>query len=92
MQLNQRSSWGTHDFKVKMLDWSTFQGSRLGYTCRRCSRKFYHFTVLKQGTGAVDGESRALENAVTDRWLSQECPRHQSPTDYEDRKRLHKAA
>jgi hypothetical protein len=27
MQLNERSSWGTHDFKVKMLDWSAFRCS-----------------------------------------------------------------
>jgi hypothetical protein len=88
MQLKERSSWGTHDFKVKMLDWSAFHGSRLGDTCRRCGRKFCHFTVLKQGTWAVDGESRALENAVTGRWLSQDCPRYQSAADDEDRKRL----
>jgi len=92
MQVNERASWGTHDFKVKMLDWSAFRGSRLGYTCRRCDRKFCHFTILNEGTWAVDGESRALENAVTVRWLSQDCPRHQSPSDDEDRKRLRKAA
>ena len=92
MQFTERSSWGTHDFKVKMLDWSAFRGSRLGYTCRRCGRKFCQFTVLKQGTWAVDGESRALENAVTHRWLSQDCPRYQSATDDEDRMRLREPA
>jgi hypothetical protein len=35
---------------------------------------------------------RALEKAVTDRWVSQDCPRHQSATDDEDRKRLRQPA
>jgi hypothetical protein len=70
MQLNERSSWGTHDFKVKMLDWSAFHGSRLGYTCRRCGRKFCHFTVLKQGTWAVDGESRATRALLMTKTVS----------------------
>jgi len=92
MQTIERSSWATHDFKVKMLEWSAFRGSRLGYTCRRCGRAFCQFTVLNQGTWAVDGEGRALEGAVTDRWLSEDCPRHHSPADHDDRKRRRDSA
>ncbi len=85
-------SWETHDFKVKMLDWSAARGSRLAYTCRNCGREFCHFTVLNQGAWAVDGGGRALEDAVTDRWLSENCPRLFDARDNEDRKRLSRPA
>jgi hypothetical protein len=83
-----KPSWHSHDFKVKMLDWSSARGSRLRYTCRLCSRKFCHFTVQSQGPWAVDGESRALESAVSDRWLAEACPRGLLATDEADRMRL----
>jgi len=87
MHSTERSSWVTHDFKVKMLEWSAFRGSHLAHTCRRCGRACRLFTLLRQGTWAVDGEGCALEDAVTDRWLSEDCPRHYSASDHEDRKR-----
>jgi hypothetical protein len=87
-----QQNWQTHDFTVKMLDWSAARGSRLAHTCRKCGRKFCHFTILSQAAWAVDGEGRALEGAVTDRWLSEECPRLFSAKDEEDRKRLSKPA
>jgi hypothetical protein len=87
-QLAGKPAWHTHDFKVKMLDWSSTRGSRLGYTCRLCGRKFCHFTVQSQGPWAVDAESRALENAVSERWLSEICPRSLNIADDDDRKRL----
>lgn len=82
-----RKSWETHDFTVKMLDWSAARGSRLAYTCRKCGRKFCHFSILSQTAWAVDREGRALEGLVSDRWLSEGCP---GPTanDDEDRRRL----
>jgi hypothetical protein len=38
----------------------------------------------------VDGEGHALEPVVSDRWLSEDCPRLFNPNDDEDRKRLSK--
>lgn len=84
-------NWATHDFAVKMLDWSAARGSRLAYTCRRCGRRFCDFTAESRVGWAVDGEGRTLERTVSDRWLSEECPRLFSVKDDEDRKRLSKA-
>ena len=82
------SQWNSHDFKVKMLDWSAARGSRLAHTCRRCGRGFCRYTVLSHGIWAIDGEGRALENNVSNQWLSEDCPRATNVTDEEDRKRL----
>lgn len=82
------STWGTHDFRVKMLDWSAARGSRLAFTCRNCGRKFCNFTVLSQGAWAADGDGRALEDAVSIRWLGENCPRLSSANDDRDRERL----
>lgn len=83
-----KRAWDTHDFKVKMLDWSAARGSRLAYTCRHCGRRFCHFTILSQGAWAVDDDGRALDNTVSDRWLAEHCPRLLNITDDGDRKRL----
>jgi hypothetical protein len=80
--------WDTHDFTVKMLDWSAARGSRLAYTCRRCGRAFCRFTLLTHGVWAIDDEGRTLENSVSSRWLSEACPRITSENDNSDRKRL----
>lgn len=80
--------WATHDFKVKMLDWSSTRGSRLTHTCRRCGRGFSRFTLVNPGVWAVDGDGRALETAVTNQWLSEACQRVSSESDDRDRKRL----
>jgi hypothetical protein len=80
--------WDTHDFKVKMLDWSAARGSRLAHTCRCCGRSFCRFTMLDHGVWAIDGEGRALEDSVSTRWLSEACPRVTSEHDDRDRKRL----
>ena len=85
-----KRAWATHDFKVKMLDWSAARGSRLAYTCRLCGRKFCLFTILNHGTWAVDGEGRALESVVSSRWLGENCPRLLNLGDEDDRKRLSK--
>jgi hypothetical protein len=84
-------NWQSHDFTVKMLDWSAARGSRLLYRCRRCGRNFQCFSATSGEMWAVDDEGRALEGTVSDRWLSQECPRLFSVKDNEDRKRLSKA-
>jgi hypothetical protein len=80
--------WNTHDFAVKMLDWSAARGSRLAHTCRRCGRGFCRFTLLAHGVCAIDGDGRNLENSVSSRWLSEACPRINSQNDDSDRKRL----
>jgi len=85
-----KRAWATHDFKVKMLDWSGARGSRLAYTCRLCSRRFCLFTILNRGTWAVDSEGHALEHAVSNRWLAESCPRLLINRDEEDRKLLSK--
>jgi hypothetical protein len=90
MEILQKVPWDTHDFKVKMLDWSAARGSRLAYTCRWCGRRFCRFSIVGQGTWAVDHDGHALEGAVTDRWLLEKCPRAFGATDDEDRKRLSK--
>lgn len=82
------NQWDTHDFKVKMLDWSPARGSRLAHTCRRCGRGFCRFTVLDHGVWAIDGEGRALQASVTSQWLSEACPRATVEQDDKDRKRL----
>ena len=83
-----KKPWETHDFKVKMLDWSAARGSRLAYSCRFCGRVFCSFTIQNHGAWAADSSGRALESAVSDRWLSEQCPRLLSAGDDEDRKRL----
>ncbi len=83
------NKWETHDFAVKMLDWSAARGSKLAYRCRRCGRIFHHFTAAGRDMWAVDGEGRALEGSVSDRWLSEGCPRLFNMKDDEDRKRLY---
>jgi hypothetical protein len=82
------NNWPTHDFVVKMLAWSAVRGSTLEYTCRRCGRRFCDFAADSRRGWAVDGADRALEGTVSERWLSEECPRLFSPRDDEDRKRL----
>ncbi len=78
----------THDFAVKMLDWSAARGSKLAYRCRRCGRRFHHFSAASRDMWAVDGEGRALERMISSRWLAEECPRSFSASDDEDRKQL----
>ncbi len=82
------NQWNTHDFKVKMLDWSAARGSQLAHTCRRCGRRFIRFTAVTHGAWAIDGENRALDNTVSSQWLSQACPRVANATDDGDRKHL----
>lgn len=86
------NQWNTHDFKVKMLDWSAARGSRLAHTCRRCGRGFCRFTVLSHGVWAIDGEGHVLENTVSNQWLSEACPRVTNESDNKDRKRLRDTA
>src|SRR5215472_2884392 len=88
MQVNEKTPWDSHDFKVKMLDWSATRGSRLAYSCRRCGRVFCRFSIANQETWAVDEQGRALETVVSRRWLSERCPPLMNIQDVEDRKRL----
>ena len=82
------TTWTTHDFTVKMLDWSVARGSRLAYSCRRCGRKFCLFSLVSSAAWAVDGDGRQLDRIVSNRWLAEKCPRLTSVKDEEDRKQL----
>jgi hypothetical protein len=82
------SQWNTHDFKVKMIDWSAARGSRLAHTCRRCGRGFGRFTAVGFGIWAIDSEGRTLETVVSNQWLSEACPTISIENDDRDRKRL----
>ena len=64
------ANWATHNFTVKMLDWSAVRGSRLIYRCRRCGRNFCNFSAASRDMWAINGEGRALEGGVSDLWLS----------------------
>jgi hypothetical protein len=83
-------NWESHDFAVKMLDWSAVQGSKLAYRCRRCGRSFQQFTAASRDIWAVDDEGRGLASSVSNQWLSGDCPRRFSPKDDDDRKQLSK--
>ncbi|MGH7933599.1 MAG: hypothetical protein ACREQN_10590 [Candidatus Binataceae bacterium] len=89
MTIEARSPWDTHDFKAKTLEGSASgaSGSRLGFTCRSCGRKFNH-TLGNRRTWAVNNEGVALDDAVTTRWLAENCLRYPAATDDDDRKRL----
>lgn len=87
-QIGWKLPWNTHDFKVKMLDWSAARGSRLAYTCRMCERRFCAFSLQSQGIWAVDGEARALADVVSDRWLAESCARLPNQGDDADRRNL----
>jgi len=80
--------WDTHDFRVRMLDWSSARGSRLAHICRRCGRGFSRFVRLSDGVWAIDADGRALETAVTDHWLAETCSHGGGENDDSDRKRL----
>jgi hypothetical protein len=85
-------TWDTHDFRVKMLDWSSVKGSRLAYSCRRCGRRFCHFSLLSREAWAIDETGRSLDSTISNRWLAEVCPRRFNVEDNEDRKQLSKSA
>jgi hypothetical protein len=89
MQVAGRTAWDSHDFKVKTLDGSMSGagGTRLGFTCRNCGRKFSQ-TPVNRRTWAVNDQGTALEDAVTDRWLAEDCLHRAGATDEDDRKRF----
>jgi hypothetical protein len=85
------TNWATHDFTVKMLDWSASRGSRLAYSCRRCGRKFCRFSLVSRDPWAIDGEGRRLDITISNRWLAEACPGSFNARDDEDRKHLSKS-
>jgi len=60
-----KTTWNTHDFVVKMLDWTSGRGSKLAYTCRRCGRKFCHYS-LGHEAWAIDASGQALNSTVSE--------------------------
>lgn len=93
MEHGKQPPWSTHDFRVKTLEGLApgTSGSRLGFSCRSCGRKFSQ-TPGNHRTWAVNEQGMALESAVTDRWLSESCPHHSAASDEDDRTRLRKPA
>ena len=90
--MKERTGWLTHDFRVKTLEGSTSGagGSRLGFTCRDCGRKF-HQTSGNWRTWAVNDQGVALQEGVTSRWLTEDCLRRPGTTDEDDRQRIRTA-
>src|SRR6476660_6148484 len=80
-----RNPWDSHDWKVKTLESLTpGGGSRLGYTCRSCGRKFGHMTINHR-TWAVNDEGLSLSDEITSRWMVQWCAGHAIEADNKDR-------
>jgi hypothetical protein len=91
-RIDERPPWESHEFRVKTLDGSAAGagGARLGFSCRNCGRKFAQ-TPATRRTWAVNDAGLALDDAVTDRWLDENCLRHPGATDDDDRKLLRRA-
>jgi hypothetical protein len=81
------SPWLTHDWKVKTLISVVRGGSRLAFTCRSCQRTFTQVTGDNQAW-ATNGHDIALEDEVSRRWMSEQCPIQPEKRDEEDRLRL----
>ena len=82
------SAWNSHDWKVKTLESLTAGGgSRLGFTCRSCGRKFSH-TTANHRTWAVDNQGVALEDNISSGWISARCPGRSEESDESDRLRI----
>jgi hypothetical protein len=88
-RIDERPPWESHEFRVKTLDGGAAGagGARLGFSCRNCGRKFAQ-TPATRRTWAVNDAGLALDDAVTDRWLDENCLRHPGATDDDDRKLL----
>ena len=91
-RLDEKPPWDSHEFRVKTLDGTAAGagGARLGFSCRNCGRKFAQ-TPATRRTWAVNDAGLALDDAVTDRWLDENCLRHPGATDDDDRKLLRRA-
>ena len=91
-RIDEKPPWDSHEFRVKTLDGTAAGagGARLGFSCRNCGRKFAQ-TPATRRTWAVNDAGLALDDAVTDRWLDQNCLRHPGATDDDDRKLLRRA-
>ena len=88
-RIEEKPPWDSHEFRVKTLDTTAAGagGARLGFSCRNCGRKFAQ-TPATRRTWAVNDAGLALDDAVTDRWLDENCLRHPGATDDDDRKLL----
>lgn len=88
MQIVKKSPWESHDWKVKTID-SVMSGggSRLGFTCRSCERKF-SYTTANNRAWAVDNAGVALTDEISSRWLAEPCLRRPGVADDEDRGHL----
>lgn len=83
--VSNRTPWDSHDWKIKSLEsLAAGGGSRLGFTCRSCDRKFV-YTTANHRTWAVNNEGTSLTDEISSRWISEHCPGHASETDAEDR-------
>jgi len=82
-----KSPWESHDWKVKTLEFHPSNGSRLGFTCRSCERKF-SYTTGNNRAWAVNGEFVALADDISTRWLAQPCQGRPGHDDDADRLQL----
>jgi hypothetical protein len=88
MQIERKTPWESHDWKVKTIEpLAAGGGSRLGFTCRSCERKFSYMTGNNRAW-AVNNDGVALADEITSRWLSEACLRRPGSKDDEDRERL----
>jgi hypothetical protein len=82
--IGNRSPWDSHDWKIKTLESLTAGGgSRLGFTCRSCGRKF-GYTTANHRMWAVNNDGSSLTDEISSRWLSERCPGHPCETDAAD--------
>jgi hypothetical protein len=85
---SRKSSWDSHDWKVKTLEaLASGGGSRLRFTCRNCFRKF-SYASLDHTARALNEQDFILSDEVTSRWLAQPCPGHPGEADDNDRLQL----
>jgi hypothetical protein len=85
---NLASSVTSRDLAVKKLDWSAARGSRWNIPAAAAAARFVASPFSPTVYGQLKARGRTLENLVTNRWLSEACPRTTSEKDDRDRKRL----
>ena len=57
------------------------------FSCRRCSREF-RCDTQRIAAWAVNGDGKALEDRISQRWLGEACPGTPQTRDPSDRARL----
>jgi hypothetical protein len=86
MRMTQsKAPWESHDWKVKTLEsLSAGGGSKLGFSCRACERKFTHTTANNRAWATAE-DGTALADEISTRWLAESCPGRPGQHDHKDR-------